>query len=199
MSIEGKYYSMGHDDMVEDAVQKKKIIEAILFVSSNTIPLSEVAKIVDLSTSDLTALIKEMNEEYAAAHGLRIMLHNNRVQLTTAPELSEKVEEFLGLEITTTLSRAALESLAIIAYKQPITRPQIDEIRGVNSDGVVRTLLSKGLIEEQGRAETMGKPILYGTTEDFLHYFGLDSIVELPEITNLAVVGGNNPHSILKQ
>lgn len=199
MSIEGKYYSMGHDDMVEDAIQKKKIIEAILFVSSNTIPLSEVAKIVDLSTSDLAALIKEMNEEYAAAHGLRIMLHNNRAQLTTAPELSEKVEEFLGLEITTTLSRAALESLAIIAYKQPITRPQIDEIRGVNSDGVVRTLLSKGLIEEQGRAETIGKPILYGTTEDFLHYFGLESIVELPEITNLAVAGGNNPHSILKQ
>ncbi len=81
----------------------------------------------------------------------------------------------------------------------PITRPQIDEIRGVNSDGVVRTLLSKGLIEETGRAETMGKPILYGTTEDFLHYFGLESIVELPEITNLSVSGGNTASTILKQ
>ncbi|MHB8807710.1 MAG: SMC-Scp complex subunit ScpB [Anaerolineaceae bacterium] len=190
---------MGQDDMDESTQSKKKIVEAILFVSSSSIPLVEIAKIVDISSSDLSSLIKEMNEEYAEAHGIRIMVHNNRAQLTTAPELSEKIEEFLGLEITTTLSRAALESLAIIAYKQPITRPQIDDIRGVNSDGVVRTLLSKGLIEELGRAETMGKPIIYGTTEDFLHYFGLESIAELPEITNLSVSGGNTAQSILKQ
>lgn len=199
MTFEGKYYSMGQDDMDESTQSKKKIVEAILFVSSSSIPLVEIAKIVDISSSDLSSLIKEMNEEYAEAHGIRIMVHNNRAQLTTAPELSEKIEEFLGLEITTTLSRAALESLAIIAYKQPITRPQIDDIRGVNSDGVVRTLLSKGLIEELGRAETMGKPIIYGTTEDFLHYFGLESIAELPEITNLSVSGGNTAQSILKQ
>jgi segregation and condensation protein B len=199
MALEGKYYSMRQDDMDEATLAKKKILEAILFVSSSSIPLAEIAKIVDLPTSELSSLIKEMNEEYAEAHGIRIMVHNNRAQLTTSPELSEKIEEFLGLEITTTLSRAALESLAIISYKQPITRPQIDEIRGVNSDGVVRTLLSKGLIEELGRAETMGKPILYGTTEDFLHYFGLESIAELPEITNLSVSGGNTTQSILKQ
>ncbi len=199
MALEGKYYSMGQDDMDENTLSKKKILEAVLFVSSSSIPLAEITKIVDISTSELSALIKEMNEEYAETHGIRIMVHNNRAQLTTAPELAEKIEEFLGLEITTTLSRAALESLAIIAYKQPITRPQIDEIRGVNSDGVVRTLLSKGLIEETGRAETMGKPILYGTTEDFLHYFGLESIVELPEITNLSVSGGNTASTILKQ
>lgn len=199
MALEGKYYSMRQDDMDEATLAKKKILEAILFVSSSSIPLAEIAKIVDLPTSELSSLIKKMNEEYSEAHGIRIMVHNNRAQLTTAPELSEKIEEFLGLEITTTLSRAALESLAIISYKQPITRPQIDEIRGVNSDGVVRTLLSKGLIEELGRAETMGKPILYGTTEDFLHYFGLESIAELPEITNLSVSGGNTTQSILKQ
>lgn len=199
MALEGKYYSMGQDDMDENTLSKKKILEAVLFVSSSSIPLAEITKIVDISTSELSVLIKKMNEEYAETHGIRIMVHNNRAQLTTAPELAEKIEEFLGLEITTTLSRAALESLAIIAYKQPITRPQIDEIRGVNSDGVVRTLLSKGLIEETGRAETMGKPILYGTTEDFLHYFGLESIVELPEITNLSVSGGNTASTILKQ
>ena len=199
MALEGKYYSMGQDDMDEATLAKKKILEAILFVSSSSIPLAEITKIVDLSTSELSSLIKEMNAEYAEAHGIRIMVHNNRAQLTTSPKLSEKIEEFLGLEVTTTLSRAALESLAIISYKQPITRPQIDEIRGVNSDGVVRTLLSKGLIEELGRTETMGKPILYGTTEDFLHYFGLESIAELPEITNLSVSGGNTTQSILKQ
>ncbi|RJQ43145.1 MAG: SMC-Scp complex subunit ScpB [Anaerolineaceae bacterium] len=190
---------MGQDDMDDSSLSKKKIIEAVLFVSSSSIPLAEIAKLVDISTAELSSIIKEMNDEYAETHGICIMIHNNRVQLTTSPDLAEKIEEFLGLEITTTLSRAALESLAIIAYKQPITRPQIDEIRGVNSDGVVRTLLSKGLIEEMGRADSMGKPILYGTTEDFLHYFGMKSIEELPEISNLAVVGGNTNHTILKQ
>ncbi|NMC28829.1 MAG: SMC-Scp complex subunit ScpB [Pelolinea sp.] len=199
MAFEGKYYSMGQDDMDESVVEKRKTLEAILFVSSSSISLVDIAKIVEVPTAEIAAIIKEMNEEYAHGHGIRITVHNNRAQLTTAPELAEKIEEFLGLEITTTLSRAALESLAIIAYKQPITRPHIDEIRGVNSDGVVRTLLSKGLIEEMGRAESMGKPILYGTTEDFLHYFGLESIAELPEITSLSVSGGSSAQPVLKQ
>lgn len=199
MAFEGKYYSMGQDDMDESVVEKRKTLEAILFVSSSSISLVDIAKVVEVPTAEIAVIIKEMNEEYAHGHGIRITVHNNRAQLTTAPELAEKIEAFLGLEITTTLSRAALESLAIIAYKQPITRPQIDEIRGVNSDGVVRTLLSKGLIEEMGRAESMGKPILYGTTEDFLHYFGLESIAELPEITSLSVSGGSSAQPVLKQ
>lgn len=185
--------------MDDSALSKRRMLEAILFVSSGSVPLAEIAKLIDATPAEITALTDEMNAEYKASHGIRIMTHNNRAQLATAPELAEKIEEFLGLEITTTLSRAALESLAIIAYKQPITRPQIDEIRGVNSDGVVRTLLSKGLIEEVGRAETMGKPILYGTTEDFLQYFGLVSLVELPEISSLSAGGGNAAHTILKQ
>jgi segregation and condensation protein B len=107
---------------------------------------------------------------------------NNKVQLVTAPELSETIEVFLGLETTTTLSQAALEALAIIAYKQPVTRPEVDVIRGVNSDGVLRTLLSKGLIEELGRAETPGRPIYYGTSAEFLQYFGLETLDGLPFI-----------------
>ena len=100
----------------------------------------------------------------------------------TAPELSHTIENFLGLEATSTLSQAALEALAIIAYKQPITRPEVDVIRGVNSDAVMRTLLAKGLIEELGRAETAGRPIFYGTSADFLQYFGLETLDSLPFI-----------------
>lgn len=179
--------------------QLKRILEAILFVSSGTVPIDQVAKFLDINVKDVNELINTMNENYAENSGLRILIHKNRAQLTTAPDLGEQIEEFLGLELTTTLSRAALEAISIIAYKQPITRPQIEEIRGVNSDGVVRTLLSKGLVQEVGRADTLGKPILYGTTEDFLHYFGLQSIGELPMIENQTLAGGKPTHAILKQ
>ena len=179
--------------------EKIRVIEAVLFISSGSIPSEQLAKFLEISQDDLAALIEQINTELETEHGLRIMTHNKRVQMTTAPDLAPMLEEFLGLEITTTLSRAALESIAIIAYKQPVTRPQIDEIRGVNSDGVVRTLLSRGLIQEMGRAETLGKPILYGTTEDFLHYFGLKSLEELPNIEPASESGGIPNYSILKQ
>jgi len=108
------------------------------------------------------------------------------------------VERFLGLEATSRLSRAALETLAIIAYRQPISRPQVDAIRGVNSDGVIRSLLSKGLIEEVGRAEGPGRPILYGTTAAFLQAFGLTSLDELPPL-EIPEGGGVEPDALLKE
>ena len=94
--------------------------------------------------------------------------------------MAASVEKFLGLEATARLSRAALEALAIVAYRQPITRPGIDAVRGINSDGVIKSLLAKGLVQEIGRAEGPGRPILYGVTEDFLQHFGIDSINDLP-------------------
>ena len=106
------------------------------------------------------------------------------VQFTTAPESSAVVERFLGLEVTTRLSQAAVEVLAIVAFMQPATRPQIDQIRGVNSDSSLRTLLGFGLIEEVGRLETPGRPILYSTTPEFLQYFGLDSLDSLPQLND---------------
>jgi segregation and condensation protein B len=102
--------------------------------------------------------------------------------LTTAPAASGVIERFLGLELTSRLSQAATEVLAIVAYMQPVTRPQVDQIRGVNSDGALRSLLSKGLIEEVGRLETPGRPILYGTTPDFLQHFGLAKLEEMPPL-----------------
>jgi segregation and condensation protein B len=107
---------------------------------------------------------------------------DNCVQLTTAPEAAPSIERFLGLEARIHLSQAALEALAIIAYRQPATRPAIEAIRGVGSDSVLRTLLSAGLIERVGRADAVGRPFLYGTTAVFLQHFGLQSLDDLPEL-----------------
>jgi segregation and condensation protein B len=103
--------------------------------------------------------------------------------LVSAPELTNYIERFLGLSVAGKLSTAALETLAMIAYRQPITRPEIEAIRGVNSDGVLRTLISKGLVEEIGRLDTVGHPTLFGTTFEFLRYFGLESLKALPDLT----------------
>lgn len=123
-----------------------------------------------------------MNWNPDLARGLRLQWHSGRVQMTSAPEAGMLVEQFLGLEASSRLSHAALETLAIVAYQQPVTRPEIDAIRGVNSDGVLKSLLSKGLVQEAGRAERVGRPILYTSTADFLAYFGLNSITELPPL-----------------
>lgn len=158
-------------------------IEAILFVSSGLISVYQISKALEVSESEVEEGLMRLEEIYKQeGHGLRLMRIKTRVQLTTAPEMSEIVENFLGLESSSTLSQAALETLAIIAYKQPVTRPEVDVIRGVNSDGVLRTLLSKGLIEELGRAESPGRPILYGTSPEFLQYFGLETLDALPYI-----------------
>jgi segregation and condensation protein B len=102
--------------------------------------------------------------------------------MVTAPEATDHVRRFLGLELSGRLSPAALETLAIVAYRQPVTRAEIENIRGVNSDSVLRTLINRGLIEEQGRLEQVGRPIVYGTTFEFLQQFGLSSTDELPPL-----------------
>ena len=113
-------------------------------------------------------------------------------QLVTGAEYAKAVEDFLGLEVISRLTQAALEALAIIAYKEPATRPEIDSIRGVNSDGVVKSLLAKGLIEELGRSDAPGRPIMYGVTPDFLQHFGLESLEQLPQI-DLSLLAGSKP------
>jgi segregation and condensation protein B len=140
-----------------------------------------LAAALDLTVSNIEKGLDEL-EENLRARGLRLQRHAGRVQLTTAPELGESVERFLGLEATSRLSRAALETLAIIAYQQPVTRPAVDAVRGVNSDGVFKSLLSKGLLQEVGRSEGPGRPILFGTTPQFLQHFGLSSLTELPAL-----------------
>jgi segregation and condensation protein B len=156
-------------------------VEALLFVAAEPVTNGQLAAALDVSTSVVERALNELDASLSS-RGLRLQRHGGRVQLTTAPELAELVEHFLGLEATSHLSRAALETLAIIAYQQPVTRPQIDSIRGVNSDSMMKSLLNKGLILESGRADGPGRPILYSTTPEFLQHFGLSSVLEMPPL-----------------
>jgi segregation and condensation protein B len=166
---------------ITDELSHTALLESILFVASGPVSTTRLGTVLDLSPAVVRSLLSDLEQDYLN-RGLRLQWIGQNVQLTTAPEASEVVERFLGLEVTTRLSQAALEVLAIVAYLQPITRPSIDSIRGVNSDGALRTLLSKGLIEEQGRMDTPGRPILYGTTPEFLQHFGLSIIDQLPPL-----------------
>jgi segregation and condensation protein B len=156
-------------------------LEALLFVSGEPVAIAQLATALDVSPSVIERAHNELDASLTS-RGLRLQRQAGRVQLTTAPQLAELIEHFLGLEATTHLSRAALETLAIIAYQQPVTRPQIDAIRGVNSDSMLKSLLHKNLILESGRADGPGRPILYSTTPEFLQHFGLNSILEMPSL-----------------
>jgi segregation and condensation protein B len=157
------------------------LVEAILFVSPEPLSANQIGQLLGVTPRMVKNAFNELDELYVD-RGIRLQYHNSKVQITTAPEAAPVLESLLELETTSTLSQAALETLSIIAYQQPITRPQIDSIRGVNSDGVLKTLLSKGLIDDIGRAEGPGRPILYSTTTEFLKYFGLASYEELPPL-----------------
>ena len=161
-------------------------IEALLFVAAGSVTLSQLAAALGLPLHVIEQNVEIYTNQLSSDtnhRGLRLQRHHSRIQLTTSPDMAEDVERFLGLEISNKLSRAALETLAIIAYQQPVTRPEVDAIRGVSSDGVLKSLLSKGLVQEIGRAERPGRPILYTTTTDFLSHFGLNSLEELPPLS----------------
>lgn len=162
--------------------QAVKRIEALLFAAPGLTSVDQLAQATKMKKREVEAALVALRTHYSELHGIRLQEVNGQYQLVTAPEYATDIEAFLGLEITSRLTQAALEALAIVAYKQPTTRPEIDSIRGVNSDGVVRSLLSKGLIEELGRSEAPGRPILYGITPEFLQHFGLEGLDQLPEI-----------------
>ncbi len=159
-------------------------IESLLYVASEPVPINALATALDASNKEIEAALKELDETYAQ-RGMRLQRMNNRVQLVTAPEMASQVQKFLGLESINRLSNAAVETLAIIAYRQPITKPQIEMLRGVNCDGVMHTLEARNLIQELGRADTVGHPMRYGVTFDFLQYFGLQGTLDLPQIQNI--------------
>jgi segregation and condensation protein B len=171
-------------------------LEALLFVAAEPVTIAQLSTALDVTNSVIERGLKEL-EDSIARRGIRLQRHAGRVQLTTAAELAEPIERFLGLESVTHLSRAALETLAIVAYQQPVTRPQIDAIRGVNSDGMMKSLLGKGLIQEAGRADGPGRPILYSTSPVFLQHFGINSLTELPALS-LPEVEKPHPGELLK-
>jgi segregation and condensation protein B len=164
-----------------DQHQVESLLESLLFVADEPVAVSQLAKVLEVEVKSIEEALERLRVEYSQ-RGLRIQSKGGRVQMVTTPQAAPHIERFLGLQLSGKLSTAALETLAIIAYQQPITRAQIEAVRGVNCDGVLRTLTSKGLIEEIGRLEQAGRPILYGTTFEFLQYFGLQDLAELPPL-----------------
>lgn len=157
------------------------IVESLLFVADAPVSVHQLAEATECDVRDIEAALQTLVESYTG-RGMCVQRKGNYVQLVSVPEAAAYIERFLGLSPSGKLSAAAVETLAIIAYKQPITRPSIEAIRGVSSDGVLRTLTTKGLVEEVGRLDTVGHPVLYGTTFEFLQYFGLKSLSELPAL-----------------
>lgn len=160
----------------------KSLIESLLFVADEPVAIDQLAMILQVSADDVAAALGHLAQEYAQQRGMRLQQKGQRVQMVTAPEATESIRRFLGLEMSSKLSPAAMETLAIVAYRQPATRAQVEAIRGVNSDGVLRTLVNRGLIEELGRLDQAGRPIIYGPTFEFLQQFGLTSLDQLPPL-----------------
>ncbi|GBL17435.1 segregation and condensation protein B [Anaerolineae bacterium] len=157
------------------------LLEALLFVADGPQSIPRLASVTGASNAAVQAALLELQEHYAT-RGLRLQRTRDQVQLTTAPAATPYLELMLGVGGRQRLSQAALETLAIVAYRQPVTRPQVDEIRGVNSDSVFQNLLGKGLVDEVGRADGPGRPVLYGTTPTFLQHFGLNELGEMPDL-----------------
>lgn len=160
------------------------LIEALLFVADSPIDIEDLAKALQVDGQSVEQALQKLTTRLSQG-GLRISRVGTRVQMVTAPEAGPAIERFLGVSHSAKLSPAALETLAIIAYRQPITRAQIEAIRGTNSDGVIRTLIAKGLVAPVGRVEQAGRPVLLGTTFEFLQYFGIQSLAELPSLPDL--------------
>lgn len=161
----------------------KSAIESLLFVSGEPLTARDLAHHLEMSVDVLEEVIKEMMEEFEdERRGIKLISINDGYQLVTKAENSDFIQKLLKKNKRQSLSQASLESLAIVAYKQPITRVDIDEIRGVKSDSALQKLIDKELIKEVGRLEVVGRPILYGTTEEFLRQFGLEGLNDLPSL-----------------
>ena len=165
-------------------MNKIAILEGLLFVvGEDGLTINQIMDILDITNDEAKELISELKEKYESANsGIRINFLGNTFKLTTKKEHREYYQKLIENPESSVLSQAALETLAIIAYNQPITRIDVDEIRGVSSSQIMRKLVAKGLIKEVGRSEAIGRPILYQTTSEFLDYFGLATIDDLPNI-----------------
>lgn len=169
-----------------EIAEKKSLIEAILFISGEPLTLASLKGSTELPEPELKQLLDEMIAEYKQRNGGLLLIEiANGYQMVTNPHYSQWIRKFKSTAASSKLSMPALETLAIIAYKQPIIKAELEQIRGVNSDGVVKTLLDRRLIKIMGRKEVPGKPLLYGTTREFLEYFGLKDLTELPTLSEL--------------
>jgi len=167
----------------------KKIIEALLFVSQGPVKVEEIQTVLEQnSAEEIAAVINELNTEYGSRQSpVEIIEIAGGWQMATKKEFAPYIKKMYKKETTIKLSNSALETLAIIAYKQPVTRSEIEAIRGVESSGVVHTLIEKNIVRICGKKDTVGNPVLYGTTQQFLIYFGLKSADDLPSLEEIAI------------
>jgi segregation and condensation protein B len=178
--------TVGPEDEREDIQELATAVEALLFVSAEPLTLADVRKILAVRQATLDRALELLGRTLSdGRRGIRLQRHEGVIRLVSAPEMALYVEKMLGQQAHQRLSDAALETLALIAYRQPITRPQIESVRGVDCSGVTSTLLQRGLVIEVGRLDTVGHPILYGTTLAFLQHFGLESPDQLPPVADL--------------
>ena len=180
--------------MMEDH-ELKSILESLLFVSTEPLVLDQLDRVLMLQGQELVdkervvAMMQKLQEEYREmGRGLQLVEVAGGYQLTTRPENAPWVKQLHAVRTASRLSRPALETLAIVTYRQPVTTPEIEAIRGVDCSGVLKTLLERRLIKIVGRKEAVGKPMLYGTTQDFLQHFGLRDLSELPPLKDLEEV-----------
>ena len=176
------------------------IVEALVFASPDPITLKQLCKVLDTEPKeDVVAALAELSRRYSHSGGLQCVEVAGGYQIVTRPELHEWVRRLFHERTSQKLSVQALETLAVIAYKQPITAMEVTEIRGVNTTGVVGTLLERGLVKITGRKQVVGRPFLYGTTREFLDRFGLKDLTDLPKIEDMADALGFEPPTGLAQ
>jgi len=180
------------DEPVLPPQEVRAILEALIFASPQPLTPHEIAKVLDnVAKETWQAAIEELKVEYARdGRGLQLVEVAGGYQITTRPEYNDWIRDLVDPQRPTRLSIPALETLAVIAYKQPVTLPEIIELRGVKSAGVIKTLLEKRLVRIAGRKEVVGRPMLYRTTKEFLLHFGLNDLSELPQIEDFAEVLG---------
>lgn len=163
--------------------EMKRAVEAILFAAGESVEISRIAEALELTPKKAETLLEEVRSEFNSQnHGFKIMRYKDSYRFVTHKEYEEQIRRVMDLNRKKPLSQAAMEVLAVIAYNQPVTKAFVEQIRGVDCSGVIGSLTIKGLIEERGRLELPGRPLLYGTTENFLRCFNISSIEELPPI-----------------
>lgn len=163
----------------------KEVVCSVLFVAGDGIEKDFIAEKLQVSQKELTKVIEELKKEYSGEKGIYLIEYKNKIQFSTNPEYANYISDVLNPIREKSLTRAALETLAIIAYKQPITKLDIEDIRRVNSDYAVQILIDQNMIEVVGRKDAVGKPLLFGTTENFLKRFDIKDISDLPDYEHL--------------
>lgn len=162
---------------------KKAAVEAILFASGSPVEPEKIAQAIEMKPSQTEKLILELMDDYKKQErGIRIIKLNKSYQMVSAKKFAPEIRKVMDLRRNTPLSQAALEVLAVVAYNQPVTKAFVEQVRGVDCSGVLGSLTTKGLVEEKGRLELPGRPLLYGTTENFLRCFNLESLENLPPL-----------------